>query len=255
MTRQKTEIGSTPADPKYKIVVTDKGPYLVYGRPPFAQQFIMPNALGESWYFQQGKSFSTDSEPTALCRCGASKNRPYCDNSHIKAEWNPKNRASKAGLLDNVEITSADTISVTDNRKYCVFARFCDAATGVWALTEASDNPFARRLAIRQASLCPGGRLMAWDNDADRPYEPNYPPSLGLIEDNIISTSGGLWVRGGISIEGENGEKYEIRNRTVLCRCGKSSNKPYCDGTHAAAGWRDGLEGIPEGVTVPEEVY
>jgi CDGSH-type Zn-finger protein len=25
---------------------------------------------------------------------------------------------------------------------------------------------------------------------------------------------------------------YESRNRITLCRCGKSENKPYCDGSH-----------------------
>jgi CDGSH-type Zn-finger protein len=43
-------------------------------------------------------------------------------------------------------------------------------------------------------------------------------------------------------IEKESGKAYEIRNRVVLCRCGESANKPYCDGTHAALHWRDELE-------------
>lgn len=53
----------------------------------------------------------------------------------------------------------------------------------------------------------------------------------------------------------ETGKTYEIRNRVVVCRCGQSANKPYCDGTHAAIKWRDNLEGEPVGETLPEEVY
>ena len=53
----------------------------------------------------------------------------------------------------------------------------------------------------------------------------------------------------------ENGEPFEIRNRVVVCRCGQPADKPYCDGTHASIKWRDQLEGMPEGETVPEEVY
>ena len=64
------------------ITVTEKGPYLVTGNPPLAMQFIMPDSEGESWYFQEGRHFSTEKEPTALCRCGLSRSKPYCDGSH-----------------------------------------------------------------------------------------------------------------------------------------------------------------------------
>ena len=103
--------------------------------------------------------------------------------------------------------------------------------------------------------MCPSGRLMAWDLQTEKPYEYRFEPSLGLIEDPAIGSSGGLWVRGGIPVQRENGRTYEIRNRVVLCRCGQSVNKPYCDGTHAAIKWRDNLEGVPEGETVPEHAY
>ena len=96
--------------------------------------------------------------------------------------------------------------------------------------------------AIREASLCPSARLTAWDRTTKRPYEFRYEPSLGLIEDPVVGASGGVWVRGGIPIRREDGRTYEFRNRVVLCRCGQSANKPYCDGTHAAVKWQDGLE-------------
>jgi CDGSH-type Zn-finger protein len=35
------------------------------------------------------------------------------------------------------------------------------------------------------------------------------------------------------------GAAYETRNRVTLCRCGQSSNKPFCDGTHASVGFKD----------------
>jgi len=31
---------------------------------------------------------------------------------------------------------------------------------------------------------------------------------------------------------GADGRAYEVRNRVSLCRCGKSKNKPFCDGSH-----------------------
>ena len=192
MSKLKIETGSSPAGERFSITVTEEGPYLVYGRPPLAEQFIMPNESNESWYFQQ---------------------------------------------------------------KYCVFARFCHPHGDAWTLTEASDDPEARKLAIREASMCPSGRLTAWDKETMKPFEFRFEPSLGLIEDITIGASGGLWIRGGIPMRREGGHTYEIRNRVVACRCGQSANKPYCDGTHASIKWKDDLAGEPVGETLPEEVY
>ena len=242
MKKQKIETGSAPASSDYKITVTEKGPYLIYGQPPLSTQHIVTNEVGESWKFEEGRHFSTENEPTSLCRCGASRNKPYCDGSHKSHNWKPKLTAYPETLLNNIDITVGDEVTLTDNPQYCVFARFCDAGGGVWAAAETSFDDDARRQAIRQASLCPSGRLMVWGNGSNKPFEIAYPPSLGLIEDDALHVSGGLWVRGGIRIEREDGTSYEIRNRTVLCRCGESANKPYCDGSHAALHWRDELE-------------
>lgn len=255
MSKLKIEAGSTPAEERFSITVTEKGPFLVYGRPPLTAQFIMPNRQNESWYFQEGKHFSTQSEPTALCRCGASKQKPYCDGAHERAAWDPTLRSPLDSLLGDADVIEGGTLTMTDNPKYCVFARFCHPQGDAWNLTEQSDDPRARELAIREASMCPSGRLMAWDKKTKKPYEFKFEPSLGLIEDNTIGASGGLWIRGGIPLRREDGSTYEIRNRVVVCRCGQSANKPYCDGTHAAIKWRDGLEGEPVGETLPVEVF
>jgi len=37
------------------------------------------------------------------------------------------------------------------------------------------------------------------------------------------------------------GFRYEVRSRVTLCRCGASNNKPFCDGSHAAIKFKDGL--------------
>lgn len=256
MSKIKIESGSHSTDGAFKIVVTEKGPYIVYGQPPLVQQFIMANDRGESWFFQEGSAFLSKAEPMHLCRCGASKNKPFCDGSHGTAQWSAELTAPMDGLLDQAEVIQGETLALTDNEKYCVFARFCYPEGNVWQLTEESSHPKARQLVIREASLCPGGRLMAWDKKTKKPYEFRFEPSLGLIEDPEMRNSGGLWVRGGIPIQREDGATYEIRNRVVLCRCGQSSNKPYCDGTHAVIKWKDGLdEHLPKGETTPIKVH
>lgn len=252
MSEIEIETGSAAAPEKYSITVTDRGPYLVFGRPPLATQFILTDGHDESWYFRRGRTLRLDDEPTALCRCGTSKTKPYCDGSHEHAQWDPTLTApTDERLLEHVERIEGETLAMTDNVKYCVFARFCHPHGDAWTLTEHSDDPTARKLAIREASMCPSGRLMAWDKAASKPYEFRFEPSLGLIEDPAIGASGGLWIRGGIRLRRENGEQFEVRNRVVVCRCGQSANKPYCDGTHAAIKWRDGLADEPVGETLP----
>jgi CDGSH-type Zn-finger protein len=50
---------------------------------------------------------------------------------------------------------------------------------------------------------------------------------------------GPLVVRGDVDLVAADGEVIERRRRTVaLCRCGLSTIKPFCDGSHKAAGFR-----------------
>jgi CDGSH-type Zn-finger protein len=50
---------------------------------------------------------------------------------------------------------------------------------------------------------------------------------------------GPLILRGRFVITGPDGQPVQAGRRTVaLCRCGKSANKPFCDGSHARTGFR-----------------
>ena len=255
MQDSKNEPNTGTAAETIRIDVSEKGPYLVYGQPPLAVQYILPDANGESWYFQEGQRFATDCEPTALCRCGSSKRHPYCDGSHATAAWNPQLTAPTQTAPSDLKITEGATIELLDRPKLCVFARFCHPQGDAWTLTEQSEKPEARELAIREASMCPSGRLTARDRRTSKAFELHFDPSLGLLEDSSLGCSGGLWVRGGIPVRQASGTVYEIRNRIVLCRCGQSANKPFCDGTHATVKWHDHIESVPTGETVPEKVY
>lgn len=115
MEKEKVQRGSRRADSGFRITVSSKGPVLIFGRPPLAQQFIMPNDRGESWEFAEGEHYSTDDQPTALCRCGASKKKPYCDGSHMRAEWDPRLTASSEGLLERAETFGGPELKLTDN--------------------------------------------------------------------------------------------------------------------------------------------
>lgn len=236
-----TEIGSHPAPETFFIKVTKDGPYLVYGKPPIDQEIIVPNGEGSSWEYRKGKSFTPSTEPVALCRCGHSKNKPFCDGCHIHVSWDPNETSSKEPLLEGAVGYDGPTQFLADNEKYCAFARFCDAYGKIWNLVTRSQTKEEQELVRHEAEYCPSGRLVLFDKETNKVYEPPFSPSIGLIEDPVMKVSGPIWVKGGIRIESADGESYEIRNRVTLCRCGMSSNKPFCNGAHASVQFRDGL--------------
>jgi CDGSH-type Zn-finger protein len=77
------------------------------------------------------------------------------------------------------------------------------------------------------------------DKKTGEVLEPNFELCISMIEDPQKKVSGPLWVKGAIPIESSDGFEYEKRNRCTLCRCGKSSNKPFCDRTHISIGFND----------------
>ncbi|GEL76231.1 hypothetical protein TMU01_04660 [Tenuibacillus multivorans] len=47
-----------------------------------------------------------------------------------------------------------------------------------------------------------------------------------------IRDDGSILVRGDVELLDAEGNKFETKPAFSLCRCGHSSNKPFCDGTH-----------------------
>jgi CDGSH-type Zn-finger protein len=224
----------------YKVVITEDGPYLVSGSVPLALQVIAPNAEGVSWDWVQGRSFEVEAS-YALCRCGASNTKPFCDGSHANVGFDGTETASRTPFARRAETYDGPTLSLSDAEDLCAFARFCDAGGKIWSLIGQTDDPAVRELVIREANHCPAGRLVVHDQKTHAEFEHPAPPSIGVVEDPALGCSGPLWVRGGITVESKDGSSYERRNRVTLCRCGASSNKPFCDGSHASVKFDDGL--------------
>ncbi|MGZ3790417.1 MAG: CDGSH iron-sulfur domain-containing protein, partial [Bacteriovorax sp.] len=66
-----------------KIEISKNGPYLVSGSVPLSHQIITVNKNGESTSWAEGGAISA-SDSYALCRCGGSKKKPFCDGTHKK---------------------------------------------------------------------------------------------------------------------------------------------------------------------------
>ncbi len=213
-----------------RIKVQANGPYLVTGNVPIREMFIGVDSDGASEKWVDGMEYP-HGETYILCRCGKSKNPPFCDGSHVKAGFEGKEVASIAPFDEQADVLEGATLNLLDYTDLCAIARFCTRGRDVWAYTRASDNPKDRKLAIYEANSCPSGRLVAVEKNGRR-HEPRLEPSIGVVEDPSMECSGPLWVRGGIQVEGADGRLYELRNRVTLCRCGRTTNSPFCDGTH-----------------------
>ncbi len=222
-----------------KVTIVENGPYLVGGDVPLANQHIVTNHEGESLEWREGEALTHPKE-YALCRCGRSANKPFCDGTHTKVAFDGTETASRAPYRTQAGRIEGPTMVLDDAEDLCAFARFCDPKGRVWNLVERTDEPSARKLVEHEAGHCPGGRLVARDRATGEAFEPHLEPSIGLVQDTARRISGPIWVRGGIPVVGADGVEYEVRNRVTLCRCGASSNKPFCDGTHASIGFKDG---------------
>jgi CDGSH-type Zn-finger protein len=217
------------------IRIEKDGPYILYGASKVAQKVILTDGDGVSVKYGDGKTFEIKSDPAALCRCGRSKNAPFCDGSHAKG-FDGTETADRTPVMKQrtAETISGPELTLLDNQNYCAFARFCDRGGRIWNLVLSGGNS---ALAAEEANLCPAGRLLMFTKDG-KSLENKDAPEVDVIEDSGLKISGPLWIRGGIKVIGADGEAYEVRNKQTLCRCGASGNKPFCNGAHAGVRWK-----------------
>ena len=223
----------TDAKTTARVTIVENGPYLVSGDVPLAPQTIVADADGGSEAWTEGAAVAHRAN-YALCRCGQSATKPFCDGSHQKVGFDGTETASREPYLDQAQRLDGPALQLTDAEGLCAFSRFCDPHGQVWNQVAATDDPEVRATFVRQVNACPAGRLVAWDKASGQAVETPLPASIGLIEDPVQDCSGPLWLRGGIAVVAADGFDYEVRNRVTLCRCGQSSNKPFCDGAHAS---------------------
>ncbi|MCW1949234.1 MAG: CDGSH iron-sulfur domain-containing protein [Candidatus Shapirobacteria bacterium] len=209
-----------------KIKVCKNGPYIVSGKIPVNQQKTIFDSEGSPLKTEIVKNLCSDEEIT-LCRCGGSDNKPFCDGSHRKNGFDGSENTDN--LIDkpsDTEFFDGPKLTLQDTPCLCSGAGFCHRAGGVWDLTQESDNPKSKKIAIEECHCCPSGRLIALDPQTGKAIEDKVDSSVG------VDSFGPLCVTGEVSIESSEGKNYPHRPRRALCRCGKSRNKPFCDGSH-----------------------
>jgi CDGSH-type Zn-finger protein len=225
--------------PGMKITVTKDGPYIASGGVPLAVESIVADDEGESLTWEHGLELERR-ETCGLCRCGQSGTKPYCDGTHGAVGFVGTETASTLSYEQLAETLSGPRVDVLDEKELCADARFCHRAGTVWHRVN-DDDEEATDVVIGESKLCPSGRYTAIDKATGLAHEPEYDPCIGLVQDPEMGVSGPIWVKGGIQIVSAGGHEYEVRNRVTLCRCGKSKNKPFCDGSHIADGFHDHL--------------
>ena len=229
-----------------RIEIERDGPYHVSGPTRLTRTAIVETERGEPVAWADERDVTVAGSRPELCRCGNSSNKPFCDGSHRRTGFDGTETADRTTTrAERAREFHGKGLTLSDDRSLCDHSGFCtNVRTDVWHMLRDTDDPEVRERLIAMVGRCPSGRIALSPAEGEATegepgegepgeLEPNFDPSVAVVDD------GPLWVRGRVEIVGADGEVYEVRNRVALCRCGGSSNKPFCDGTHRENGFHD----------------
>jgi CDGSH-type Zn-finger protein len=183
----------------------------------------------------------------ALCRCGASNNKPFCDGTHTTIGFSSENRTdddnsngSSEHLIKNKRKNYVgEEIIIHDNRRICSHAEECvNTLSSVFKLNSRPwidpDSAKAQEI-IDTIRKCPSGALSYSINDIEYRDQEERTPMV------IVSKDGPYLITGSIDLIGENIQWADgaSKEHYTLCRCGASSYKPFCDGMHKTVNFKD----------------
>ena len=211
---------SGPGEPRTPVLTIAKnGPYL-------AEQ--LPALTGIDG------STETPKPRIALCRCGQSGRKPYCDGTHAKVGFTDEKKPDR--VPDHRDTYAGKGITIFDNRGICSHAGHCsdNLATVFRGGVEPWIDPDGATVAriIEVVRMCPSGAL-SYAVDGLEHRDQEREPAVRVTPHGPYRLEGGVELAEVESLDGASAE-----HRT-LCRCGHSKNKPFCDGSHWYANFRD----------------
>lgn len=163
----------------------------------------------------------------ALCRCGGSNNKPFCDGTHATNGFSSEKLDGR--VPDKLENFSGKGIVIHDNRGICAHAGRCTDGlpsvfrlrTEPWIDAQASSTEEISRI----IDSCPSGAL-SYTIAGVKNQERDNSPKVFIARNGPYVVSGNPELVNTPRGEGASTEHF------TLCRCGGSRNKPFCDGTH-----------------------
>lgn len=210
---------------KPRIACLPNGPYYLLNDPVPREVPHLQTSRGDPCSTVDG---------VALCRCGGSGNKPFCDGTHGKNGFSDAKQPERTA--DACATYAGKQITIHDNRGICAHAGYCtDTLAAVFKLGEEPwiDPDGASSQAIIDAILkCPSGALSYSLDDVEY-RDRDREPMVTVTPNGPYAVSGGVELLDQSFGEGASTEHY------TLCRCGASLNKPFCDGSHWRVGFKD----------------
>lgn len=162
----------------------------------------------------------------ALCRCGQSRNQPYCDGTHVKIKFDGENDSECIGGNKGYK---HGNFEVLFNVKLCSHNEAC--IKGLPTVFNRHQKPWIQvredevETCIDVIKQCPSGALS---------YRLNGVEVSKWKESSSVEVQhNGPLVCTKVELECSDILQDEVNDdHYVLCRCGKSTNKPFCDGNH-----------------------
>ena len=226
---------TTSDDREQKIIVKKNGPYVVHGDVPLVRKVQVVSEHGEPLTWKKEDTLPTE-EVYALCRCGQSDRKPFCDRTHAKVGFDGTETADSRPTAERQVVCAGGTqIVVRRDNALCMESGFCaDRAATLEQMVPATADTGVRARVMAMIEHCPSGALTYALAEGAADIEPDLPRQVAVTTE--ITSAGpvaaALWVTGHIPVERADGQPLETRNRVTLCCCGLSKDKPLCDGAH-----------------------